>query len=104
MPEFPVLADMDQDIFRIDGLAAPLYSLKIDGHPIVAFTREQLPAGINLALYHTPMQDQAKEIDGIEEERTRLDETDFIVFIHDPKVAGASDTQRTLAGVGSRQL
>jgi lysophospholipase L1-like esterase len=90
------LASMDQQMLRVDGLSAAQYSLKIDGHNIASFKREQLESGLNLALYSTPMENQAKGVDGIEQKRARLDETNFIVAIEDPKVAGAADTTRVL--------
>jgi hypothetical protein len=61
--------------------------LQIDGKAIASFTREQLSAGVNLALYSTPMENQAKGVDGIEEKRTHLDEAHFILAIENPKVA-----------------
>lgn len=45
----------------------------------------------NLALYSTPMVSQAKGVDGIEEKRTRLDETRFLLSIEDPKAADAAE-------------
>jgi lysophospholipase L1-like esterase len=90
------LASMDQQILRVDGLSAAQYTLKIDGHIIKSFTREQLAAGINLALFATPIQSQAKDVDGIELKRMRLDETNFIMSIEDPKVSGTADTSRAI--------
>jgi lysophospholipase L1-like esterase len=90
------LAVMDQEMLRVDGLSAAQYTLKIDGHAIGYFTREQLATGVNLALYATPMQSQAKGVDGIELKRMRLDETNFIMSIEDPKVEGALDATRAI--------
>ena len=90
------LAAMDQQILRVDGLSASQYTLRIDGRAIGSFTRDQLAAGVNLALLHTPMEDQAREVDGIEKKRTGVDETIFNVVIEDPKVEGASDAARVL--------
>ncbi len=80
------LADMDQEMLRIDHLTASRYTLKIDGHAIGTFDRSQLEQGVNLALYSTPMEDQAHDIDGTENKRTVIDNAHFIVAIEDPKV------------------
>jgi hypothetical protein len=51
---------------------------------------------VNLALYATPMESQAKGVDGIELERTRLDEARFILAVEDPKVAHDADAASTM--------
>jgi len=81
------LAAMDRQMLQVKGLCAARFSLQIDGKTIASFTREQLSAGVNLALYSTPMENQAKGVDGIELKRTRLNEAHFILAIEDPKVA-----------------
>ena len=81
------LAAMDRQMLQVKGLRAARFSLQIDGKAIASFTREQLSAGVNLALYSTPMENQAKGVDGIEEKRTHLDEAHFILAIENPKVA-----------------
>ncbi len=90
------LSAMDQQTLRVDGLTAANYTLSIDGHKVSAFSREQLANGVNLALFPTPMENQAKSVDGLELERMRLDETRFIVAIEDPKVNGAADAVAVL--------
>jgi len=90
------LAAMDQQTLRVEGLSAAQYTLKIDGRIIASFTRDQFAAGVNLALYATPMQDQAKGVDGIELKRMGLDETSFVMSIEDPKVAGSADAARAI--------
>jgi lysophospholipase L1-like esterase len=84
------LAAMDQQTLRVEGLPAANYAMKIDDRAVASFSREQLAAGVNLALYSTPMQSQAKEVDGIEQKRARLDETNFILAIEKPEVDGVS--------------
>ena len=81
------LAEEDQQILRVDGLSAPRYLLTIDRHAIASFSRKELATGINLALFPTPMENQAKDVDGIERKRTQLDEANFILTIDDPKFA-----------------
>ena len=85
------LATMDRQMLFVSGLSAAQYTLKIDEIKIASFSREQLSSGVNLALYSTPMESQAKGVDGIEQKRTRLDEARFILSIEDPKIANAAD-------------
>lgn len=90
------LGAMDQQMLRVEGLAAQNYVLNIDERKIGSFSREQLAAGINLALLPTPMENQARGVDGIERERTGLDEAVFNLVIEDPKVDGAAEAARTI--------
>ena len=91
------LAEMDKQVLSVTGLTAPQYTLKIDGNKIASFTRQELSTGVNLALYATPMESQAKGVDGIELKRVRLDEARFILAIEDPKVANDADATSTMA-------
>ncbi|MGP8250821.1 MAG: SGNH/GDSL hydrolase family protein [Terracidiphilus sp.] len=90
------LAEMDQEILRVDHLTAPRYTLKIDGHTVSTFDRGQLEQGVNLALYSTPMEDQARDIDGTENERTVIDNAHFVVAIEDPKVPDEAGMNKAL--------
>jgi hypothetical protein len=90
------LADMDQQILRVNGLTASRYTLKMDEHTIGSFTRERLASGVNLALVATPMENQAREVDGIEEKRARLDQAAFNLAIEDPQVEGAADAVKVI--------
>jgi len=87
---------MDQQLLRVNGLVAARYTLKIDGKKIASFTREALSSGVNLALNATPMESQARGVDGIELKRTRLDEAHFILAIEDPKIANDADATRAM--------
>lgn len=78
------LAEIDQEILRIDHLAGARYTLKIDGKYVADFDRSQIEKGVNLALYSTPMEDQARDIDGDEQKRMWLDETHFVVVQEGP--------------------
>ena len=51
---------LDKEMLMVTNLAAPRYTLKIDGKAIGEFTREQLAAGVNLATLNTPMFQQAQ--------------------------------------------
>jgi len=90
------LEAIDLQMLRVDGLTRARYALSIDGKRIVSLTREQWAAGINLALYATPMQDQARGIDGIELTRTRLDESRFILGVEEPAVAHGAEAIKAI--------
>jgi lysophospholipase L1-like esterase len=90
------LAAMDQQTLRVEGLPAANYGLKIDDRVVASFNRAQLSAGVNLAPYSTPMQSQAKEVDGLEQKRAQLDETNFILAIEKPQVDGIDGATEVL--------
>lgn len=73
------IAKLDQMSLRVDSLEAGQYELMIDAKPIAQFTREELKQGVNLALYKTPMLDQARGVDWDEERRNSLDLARFIL-------------------------
>jgi lysophospholipase L1-like esterase len=73
------IAQMDQTMLRVESLAAGRYDLAIDGKVVASFSREELQQGVNLALYKTPMLDQARGIDWNEERRSYLDQARFIL-------------------------
>jgi lysophospholipase L1-like esterase len=50
---------LNQQSLKVKNLSAARYSLKIDGEEIGVWTKEQLAAGINLAVQSTPMLKQA---------------------------------------------
>jgi hypothetical protein len=50
---------LNQQTLRVRGLEAAKYTLKIDGSEVGSFLREQLSAGVNLAVLATPMAKQA---------------------------------------------
>jgi lysophospholipase L1-like esterase len=90
------LAEMDREMLQVDGLSGAQYTLKIDGHTVGTFTREQLAAGVNLALLPTPMEDQARDVDGMERQRAGLDETVFRLAVEEPKVDGADEAVKAI--------
>jgi len=91
------LAQMDRQILRVDHLAAPRYTLRIDNRAIATFNREELAAGVNLALCSTPMLSQARDVDGDELKRTQLDQANFILAIEDPTATDAAAATRAIA-------
>jgi hypothetical protein len=56
------LEKLNQETLRVTGLDASAYELKISGHLIGAFSRENLASGINLAELDTPMMQQAAQV------------------------------------------
>jgi hypothetical protein len=57
-----VVQSLNQQPLSVKGLSAASYSLKIDGEEVGKFTKEELAAGINLAMLATPMAKQATEV------------------------------------------
>jgi hypothetical protein len=90
------LADMDKEMLRVDHLTADRYTLKIDGKTVASFDRSELEAGVNLALYSTPMENQAHDIDWTEVKRTWLDQAHFIVVQEPPQVPDGASLDKPL--------
>lgn len=53
---------LNQQILKVKGLRPGTYSIKVDGNSIGVFNRDQLAAGVNLALLKTPATDQAMKV------------------------------------------
>lgn len=60
---------LDQEKLQVAELPKSAYRLEIDGQPIGRFTRSQLSEGINLALFNTPMKQQADRVYDLTRER-----------------------------------
>jgi lysophospholipase L1-like esterase len=73
------VGDLDRQLLRVEGLPPGEYDLRIDGKSIAAFSRDELERSVNLALYKTPMLEQARDIAQKEDERAELDHTAFIL-------------------------
>jgi hypothetical protein len=94
------LAAMDRQMLRVSDLTGDSYALSIDGKKIAVFSREDLNAGINLALYQTPMEEQAKPIDWTAEDLSRVRGTRFLLLTakeEDPNRAQAIEALDRLA-------
>lgn len=94
------LAQLDQEILRVESLAPGRYVLSIDGKTIAVFTRDELEHGINLALLKTPMLDQARDIDSREEERAALDHARFIILADVKQSSTTGTAEDTLREAG----
>lgn len=90
------LTNIDQQILQVSGLNPANYALKIDTKKVATFTGEQLAAGVNLALYPTPMESQARDVDYAEQRRTKLDEARFMLTGEGLRVAGTAEAAKTL--------
>jgi lysophospholipase L1-like esterase len=73
------IAKLDEETLSVDALPPGRYQLWIDGKLIASFSREELQRGVNLALFKTPMLDQARGIDWYEDRRATLDQARFIL-------------------------
>jgi len=74
------IAQLDQEILRVPALGPGQFALTIDGKAVASFSGEDLERGVNLALYKTPMVDQARGVDWDEERRSSLDLARFILL------------------------
>jgi lysophospholipase L1-like esterase len=54
---------LDQETLKVTGLQGDRFELKIDGKSAGTFARQELAAGINLAVLATPMIDQARKVE-----------------------------------------
>jgi hypothetical protein len=86
------IEQLDRQMVRVRGLQPGSYELWIDKKLIETFSAQELEHGVNLALFKTPMLDQARGIDWQEEQRATLDEALFLLRTHtsqqpDPKPA-----------------
>lgn len=90
------LPQLDQLMLTVESLRPGKYQLSIDGKPVGAFSNAELENGVNLALYKTPMVEQAREIDGDEEERAALDRASFILTADVKQAAATALAQATL--------
>jgi len=69
----PFTAELNQEILKVTGLSAGLYTLKIDDTVVGDYTAENFSAGVNLALNpKTPQYQQAEVLCRLNEERHKL--------------------------------
>ena len=97
------IAKVDRLILRVQALEPGQYQLLIDGKTISTFSNEEFASGVNLALYKTPMVDQARDIDSTEHQRIQLDQARFILSA-DVKEDAASPMAEDKLREGQDQL
>jgi hypothetical protein len=90
------IARLNQMILRIESLQPGQYELSIDGKAVASFSREELQRGVNLALFMTPMLDQARGIDSQEDQRVALDQARFILSVREGKSPTSAIAEATL--------
>jgi lysophospholipase L1-like esterase len=90
------LGDLDRQLLRVQGLPPGKYDLRIDGKSIAAFSRDELDRGVNLALYKTPMLEQARDIAQKEDQRADLDHAAFILRADVKHTAATGDTETAI--------
>lgn len=94
------IAEFDRLMMEVNALKPGQYELMIDGRQIAVFTSEELAHGVNLALYKTPMLDQARGIDWMLERRGTLDQASFILSA---EVKGSETTSTAEARLSQAQ-
>ncbi len=57
-----IVQTLNRQPLRVTGLTAPRYTLVVDGDEVADFGREELAAGVNLAMQPTPMRAQAMAV------------------------------------------
>lgn len=95
---------LDRQMVQVDHLSAATYGLSIDGKKLGTFSREQLAAGVNLALYSTPMEQQAKSIDWTADDRSKLSGTRFDLMTDGTALPGEADSVRTLEALDTKMI
>jgi lysophospholipase L1-like esterase len=90
------LPSQDQEILQVTGLPAKQFSLLIDGKRVADITAAQLAVGINLALLRTPMLDQARGLDWLEDRKMKLDAARFAIEGEMPPTPGTLNAIQTL--------
>ena len=98
------IASLDRQMLYVTGLSAASYSLEIDDKKIAAFSRQELASGINLALYETPMERQAKSIDWTADDRSKLNGTRFDLLFDGNTIPGEADAVQVLDALDAQEV
>ncbi|HEX4066750.1 MAG TPA: SGNH/GDSL hydrolase family protein [Acidobacteriaceae bacterium] len=102
--EISDIPSLDRQIVQVTGLSAASYNLTIDDQQIGTFSRQELASGINLALYSTPMEQQAKSIDWTADDRSKLSGTRFDLITEGDTLPGEADGVRTLDALDAKMI
>jgi hypothetical protein len=102
--EISDVGSLDQQMLRVNGLSAASYDLEIDGQKIGSFSRQELASGINLALYQTPMEQQAKSIDWTAEDRAKLSGTRFDLLTETSDIPSRQTALAALDALDQRMI
>lgn len=102
--EISDIPSLDRQMLRVTGLSAATYSLWIDNQEIGTFSREEVASGINLALYTTPMEQQAKSIDWAADDRSKLSGTRFDLMTEEPAIPREAEGVEILDALDARMV
>lgn len=102
--EISDIPSLDRQMLRVTGLSGATYTLSIDGQQIGTFSRAELGSGINLALFTTPMEQQAKSIDWTAQDRAKLSGTRFDLTTEGKNIPGEADGVRILDALDARMV
>jgi lysophospholipase L1-like esterase len=98
------IASLDKQMLCVTGLSAASYSLEIDGHTIASFSRQELASGINLAMFQTPMEQQAKSIDWTADDRSKLSGTRFDLLSDRDNIPGKASAIQVLDALDAKEV
>ena len=102
--EISDIGSLDQQMLRVNGMSAGSYCLAIDGQKIGLFSRQELASGINLALYQTPMEQQAKSIDWTADDRAKLSGTRFDLLTETSDIPSRQPALAALDALDQRMI
>jgi lysophospholipase L1-like esterase len=102
--EISDIGSLDQQMLRVNGLSSASYSLEIDGQEIGSFSRQELASGVNLALYQTPMEQQAKSIDWTADDRAKLSGTRFDLLTETANIPSRQAAMEALDALDQRMI
>lgn len=102
--EISDIPSLDRQLVRVTGLSAASYTLTIDDQQIGTFSRQELASGINLALYSTPMEQQAKSIDWTADDRSKLSGTRFDLITEGDTIPNEPDGVHILDALDAKMI
>jgi len=98
------IPSLDRQMLQVTNLSSATYDLNIDGHQIGTFSREELAAGFNLALYSTPIEQQAKSIDWTADDRSKLSGTRSDLMTEGTALPGETAGVKTLDALDAKMI
>jgi len=84
---------LNQQVVRVEGLAAGEYTLRIDGSEVVTKTAAEWAKGVNVAMLQTPMWEQAMRVHSLTVKHTGVHQARWRTL----QVPLANDVQETMA-------
>jgi hypothetical protein len=94
---------LDDQTLRVRGMAAERYSFTIDGTLIGIFHRDQLDAGLNLALLRTPMWKQAMAVLALTRKHEELRQSRRHLFDTPPEQRKSDDWRAALEALDTAE-